>query len=131
MKLKLSRVHGTKNFTDGTLSIDGIFFCDTCEDQERDSKIAGKTAIPLGTYKVIINQSVRFRKMMPLLLNVPNYEGVRIHSGNTAEDTEGCILVGMKFKYGFITKSRDTFAALMEVLNEAVAKQDPITIEIV
>lgn len=131
MKLLLTRKHGSKLYTDGTLSIDGKFFCDTVEDEERTVKVLGRTAIPLGTYKVIINQSVRFKKMMPLLLNVPNYEGVRIHSGNTAEDTEGCILVGMKFKFGFITKSRDTWAALMVVLNEAVANQDPITIEII
>ncbi len=131
MKLTLTRKHGTKLYTDGTLAIDGKFFCDVVEDQERDEKIAGKTAIPLGHYKVIINQSLRFKKMMPLLLDVPNYAGVRIHSGNSAEDTEGCILVGMKFKFGFITKSRDTFAALMEVLNEAVVKQEPITIDIV
>jgi len=130
MKLTLIRKHGSKLCTEGELHIDGKFFCDTMEDQERDVKIAGKTAIPKGKYKVIINQSVRFRKMMPLLINVPNYSGVRIHSGNTAEDTEGCILVGMKFKYGFISKSRETFKALMEVLNEAVVAQDPIIIEI-
>jgi hypothetical protein len=131
MKLTLTRAHGTKLYTAGTLSIDGKFFCDTIEDEERTTKVAGKTAIPLGTYKVIINQSIRFKRMMPLLLNVPNYAGIRIHSGNTSEDTEGCILVGMKSTYGFITKSRDTWSALMVNLNEAVARQDPITIEIV
>ena len=131
MKLTLQRKHGTKCYTDGTLSIDGVFFCDTVEDQERPVKIAGQTAIPVGTYKVIINQSARFKKMMPLLLNVQSFEGVRIHAGNTAKDTEGCILVGMKFKLGFITKSRNTFNALMVILNEAKAKQDPIILEII
>jgi hypothetical protein len=132
MKLKLTRQHTNEtNFTEGTLSIDGVFFCDTMEDKERPVKIAGKTAIPLGIYKVIINQSVRFKKMMPLLIDVPNFAGVRIHAGNTAEDTEGCILVGMSLRYGFIGKSRDTFNALMVILNEAKAKQDPIILEIV
>lgn len=126
MKLLLERKHDTKDWTEGKLFIDGVYFCDTLEDQERPVKIKAQTAIASGHYKVILSMSNRFKKVMPLLLNVPNFEGVRIHSGNTKEDTEGCILVGKKIKDGFVGKSRDTFNLLMKKL----AKQEVITIEI-
>lgn len=126
MKLDLVRKQGTTGYTEGKLYIDGVYFCDTIEDEERTVKIQDKTAIPKGHYKVIINQSTRFKKLMPLLLNVPNYTGVRIHSGNTSEDTEGCILVGKKLKDGFVTKSRDTFKLLMK----KISNQEVLTIEI-
>lgn len=126
MIITLIRKVGTKGFTEGKLYLDGVYFCDTIEDEERAKKIQDKTAIPKGKYSVIINMSNRFKKLMPLLLNVPNYTGVRIHSGNTSEDTEGCILVGKKLKDGFVTKSRDTFKLLMNKLEG----QKDITIEI-
>ena len=126
MIITLIRKVGTKGFTEGKLYLDGVYFCDTIEDEERVKKIQDKTAIPKGKYSVIINMSNRFKKLMPLLLNVPNYTGVRIHSGNTSEDTEGCILVGKKLKDGFVTKSRDTFKLLMKKLEG----QKDITIEI-
>ena len=126
MIITLIRKVGTKGFTEGKLYLDGVYFCDTIEDEERAKKIQDKTAIPKGKYSVIINMSNRFKKLMPLLLNVPNYTGVRIHSGNTSEDTEGCILVGKKLKDGFVTKSRDTFKLLMKKLEG----QQQITIEI-
>lgn len=127
MKLTLKREHGTKDYTHGKLYIESVYFCDTIEDQERDVKVQNETAIPLGTYKVIINMSNRFKKLMPLLLNVPNFTGVRIHSGNTKEDTEGCILVGKKLKDGFVGSSRATFKELMSRLQGV----KDITIEIV
>lgn len=126
MKLTLERKHGTKDWTEGKLFIDGVYFCDTLEDQERAVKIPSQTAISCGHFKVILTMSTRFKKVMPLLLNVPNFEGVRIHSGNTKEDTEGCILVGKKIKDGFVGKSRDTFNLLMKKL----ANQEVITIDI-
>lgn len=126
MIITLIRKVGTKGFTEGKLYLDGVYFCDTIEDEERAKKVQNKTAIPKGKYSVIINMSNRFKKLMPLLLNVPNYTGVRIHSGNTSEDTEGCILVGKKIKDGFVTKSRDTFKLLMKKLEG----QKDITIEI-
>lgn len=113
MKLTLKREHGTKDFTHGKLYINDIYFCDTLEDQERDIKIKNQTAIPCGLYKIILNMSQRFKREMPLLLNVPNFSGIRIHSGNTKEDTEGCILVGKKLKDGFVGQSRITFNNLM------------------
>lgn len=127
MKLKLVREHGTKDYTHGKLYIEGIYFCDTIEDEERVVKMQDKTAIPLGTYKIIINMSNRFKKLMPLLLNVPNFSGIRIHSGNTKDDTEGCILVGKKLRDGFVGNSRATFKVLMSRLQGV----KDITIEII
>lgn len=96
MKLFLLRTGGTEGFTAGRLFIDGVFECFTLEDQLRDVKIKGETAIPAGTYRVIINMSSRFKKLMLLLLGVLHFSGIRIHAGETAADTSGCILVGCK-----------------------------------
>ena len=131
MKITVIRTHGTKGFTHGQLHIDGVYFCDTMEDQERDIKIDGETAIPCGQYKVIINMSARFNRLMPLLLNVPNYTGVRIHSGNTSANTDGCLLVGKPYKNDFITASKETFAALFKTMNDAIADKQEITLEVI
>lgn len=112
MKIQIKRLHKTENSTIGEMTIDGKFECYTLEDKERDVKIKCETAIPKGTYKVIINQSNRFKKLMPLLLNVPNFEGVRIHPGNSNHDTEGCILVGQSRSVDYITKSRKAYEIL-------------------
>lgn len=106
MKITIKRLHKTENSTIGEMSIDGKFECYTLEDVERDTKVFGKTAIPKGIYEVTMTMSNRFKKMMPLLLNVPNYTGVRIHSGNKAEDTEGCILLGQTRSIDLISGSR-------------------------
>jgi len=89
----------------------------------RDVKIKAITAIPYGKYEVIINFSNRFQKYMPLLLNVPNYEGVRIHAGNTKHDTEGCILVGSSKSLNFIGGSRVTFASLFTRMKKLEKKE--------
>jgi hypothetical protein len=105
MKITLKRVALRDTYTIGKLYIDGSYFCDTIEDKVRDLnkdgvfdngevKIKGKTAIPYGTYEVVWSYSPRFGKFTPRLLNVNSFDGVLIHSGNTAEDTEGCIIVG-------------------------------------
>jgi hypothetical protein len=94
------------------MTVDGKWECYTLEDKEREIKIKSETAIPKGTYKVIINQSNRFKKLLPLLLNVPNFEGVRIHPGNSNHDTEGCILVGRTRSKDFIGQSRKAFESL-------------------
>jgi hypothetical protein len=119
MKITVKRIHKTDISTTGELYIDGVFECYTLEDVEREVKIKCETAIPKGTYKVIINQSNRFKKLMPLLLNVPNFEGVRIHSGNTNHDTEGCILVGQTRSKNFIGQSRKAFDKLFKKMQEA------------
>ncbi len=116
MNLRLKRTHGTKDYTHGQLFIDDVYFCDTLEDQERETKVFGETAIPCGTYKVIMTMSNRFKKLMPLLVNVPNFSGIRIHNGNTKDHTEGCVLVGKKVKDGFVGESKVTFKKLMGIL---------------
>ena len=113
--------------TFGKLYLNGKFQCFTLEDTVRNEKIPAKTAIPKGTYKVIINKSQRFKKLMPLLLNVSLFEGIRIHSGNTENDTEGCILVGNSRGHNGLSMSRVAFDALMVELRKY--KEIEITIE--
>ena len=126
MKIQIKRLHKTENSTIGEMTIDGKWECYTLEDVERDVKIKSETAIPKGTYKVIINQSNRFKKLLPLLLNVSNFEGVRIHPGNTNHDTEGCILVGRTKSKDFIGQSRKAFESLFAKMK--LAKEITLTI---
>lgn len=113
MELTLTRTEKTKDYTMGRLEIDGEHFCDTLESTWRDlgpgrpgHKIAGRTAIPDGRYPVAVTWSSKFKKWLPLLLHVPQFEGIRIHAGNTPDDTEGCILVGLRVKPGKVLDSR-------------------------
>ena len=119
MELLLKRLYRTENSTIGELTIDGQFECFTLEDKERDVKIKGETAIPRGAYPIIINKSNRFKRLLPLLLDVKNFEGVRIHSGNTNHDTEGCILVGQTRNKDFIGQSRKAFDKLFKKMQRA------------
>jgi Family of unknown function (DUF5675) len=97
MKITVVRTEYTDQSTAGVMLVDGDYFGVTLEDCLREGeKINGKTCIPSGRYKVEMSFSNRFQKMLPILLSVPNFEGVRIHGGNTADDTLGCILVGSK-----------------------------------
>jgi hypothetical protein len=130
MKLKLIRDTFTDESTIGKLYINDVFHCYTLEDKVRDTKIKNITAISCGTYEVIINYSNRFKQQMPLLLNVPNFEGVRIHSGNYSTDTEGCILVGDSKKVNMIGNSRKQFLKLMTELRKA-NKNEKIFITII
>ena len=128
MELKLIRNKTNKEYTEGKLYINGVYFCDTLEDKDRGLlqtmsvdtiktiKVYKETCIPYGRYKVILSMSKRFGKVMPELLSVKGFVGVRMHSGNTIYDTEGCILVGTKSSDGIITNSRKTFNALMSIL---------------
>ena len=129
MELQIKRTDFSEESTIGELSVNGVFECYTLEDKVRPVKIAGKTAIPSGRYEVIINFSQRFQKPLPLLLNVPNYEGVRIHSGNTAANTEGCILVGETKTDNFVGESRWAFNRLFEKMKVA-AETEKIFLEI-
>jgi hypothetical protein len=120
-----------KDYTAGSLFIDNIFECYTLEDTVRNVKIAGETAIPYGAYEVIITYSNRFKKSLPLLLNVPNFEGVRIHAGNTVENTEGCILVGLdNGSDGFLGDSRSAMARIMPIIEDAIKSGENVMLEI-
>ena len=117
MEITLKRTTLNPKYTLGEMFIDGAFFCYTVEDVVRSgSKVKGETAIAYGRYKVIVNRSNRFKKLMPLLIDVPQFEGIRIHSGNTAEDSEGCIIVGMAQTQNGVGMSRIAFTKLMEKL---------------
>jgi len=126
MELLLKRTTKTKLSTIGELYVNGVFQCYTLEDIERNVKIKGVTAIPKGSYKVIVTMSNRFKKPLPLLLDVPNFSGVRIHSGNKSEDTEGCILVGETKQTDFIGGSRIAFKSLFDKINKAVLSEEII-----
>jgi hypothetical protein len=119
MKLHLYRKEFTDQSTIGELWIERSFFCYTLEDAVRDIKIAGETAIPAGSYQVIMSYSPRFKTVLPLLCGVPDFEGVRIHAGNTAKHTEGCILVGHTKAENFIGQSKKAFSDLMQILKAA------------
>lgn len=129
MDLNVKRLEFSEESTVGELSINGKFECYTLEDKVRPVKIAGKTAIPAGRYEVIINFSQRFQRQLPLLLKVPDFEGVRIHPGNTAANTEGCILVGETKDKNLVGHSRLAFDRLFEKL-KAASPTEKIFIEI-
>ena len=130
MRITLIRIANKPTYTIGKLYIDGVYFCDTLEDVDRgldDSmtekeikakKIKGQTAIPTGIYTVKITYSPKYKKLMPLVDNVKGYSGIRIHSGNTHKDTEGCLLVGKNKEVGKVLESRKTFNALYKILTE-------------
>jgi hypothetical protein len=132
MKLKLNRKWFTEKSTCGILYVNDKFFCYTLEDVVRPAgeKVNGKTAIPWGTYQVVVTFSNHFQKPLPLLINVPNFVGVRIHAGNNSEATEGCVLVGMTHSSNWLGSSRAAMDNLMAKLDEAYDKGEDISIEI-
>jgi hypothetical protein len=131
MKLTLNRKWFTDKSTIGELFINDVWEAFTLEDPVREGlKIPGMTAIPAGTYEVIINMSKRFKKEMPLLVGVPNFSGIRIHSGNKAEDTLGCILVGQSRDIDWIGRSKAAYQMLFEKIQFAIAGGEHITITI-
>lgn len=118
MELKLIRETFTEDSTIGKLFVDGVFFCYTLEDKVREKKIKSITAIAKGRYEVVISFSNRFQQLMPLLLNVPEFEGVRIHWGNYSKDTDGCILLGNTKGVNMIGNSKATYAKFMKMLKK-------------
>lgn len=131
MHIELKRLHFTEKSTIGELYINGTYECFTLEDRVRKPgvKVPKKTCIPFGLYKLILNFSNRFGCEMPLLLAVLNFLGIRIHSGNTADNTEGCILVGETMTTDNIGDSRKAFKKLMPKLRQAL-KREEVWIEI-
>lgn len=152
MELELKRIAKRDTYTIGRLSIDGERFCDTIEDKDRGlrqdlplsvnkaRKRAGETAIPTGRYQVTLG--VKSKKYsakkqyafcngyVPRLLNVPAFDGILIHIGNTAQDSEGCILVGRNTKVGMVTHSTVTFWELYSRLQDAAKQGEKIFITI-
>lgn len=134
MNLRVERLWKKAAYTVGRLYVDGKFYCNTLEDVVRDldkeSKVPGKTAIPAGKYKVIYNWSSKFGRNLPRLLNVPHFDGILIHPGNTADDSAGCILVGKNTEVGRLTQSRYTSDCLNMLIENAQRNGEEITIEI-
>lgn len=131
MNIQLKRIAKKETYTIGKLYLDGVYFCDTIEDKDRGlnqtmsindikkKKVYGETAIPTGTYKLVIDYSNRFKKNMAHILNVPGYEGIRIHTGNSAKDSLGCIIVGKNKVVGKVVESRNTYNQLFPILQKA------------
>lgn len=116
MNLYLQREPSTEKATLGKLSLGEHFFCWTLEDVVREEKIYGKTAIPAGAYTLAVTPSNRFKKWMLELASVLHFSGIRIHSGNTAVDTDGCILVGAERGVDCVLQSRVAYANLFNQL---------------
>lgn len=142
MQLKLERKYFKKGYTIGNLYINGKFFSNTLEDENRDLnkngkfddgefKINSETCIPFGTYKVVVSISPRFGRKLPRLLNVPSFDGILIHRGNEPKDTSGCILLGENKEPGKVLNSTKYELELVKILESALSKGEKITIEIV
>lgn len=154
MELTLRRIAKRPTYTIGRLYINGVKFCDTLEDRDRGLtqdmpledikkiKVPNKTAIPAGTYPITMNiisprlsRQIFYRQncdggRVPRLLNVPGYDGILMHVGNTAAHSSGCILVGENNKVGMVLNSKDTFLKLYKLLKQAALKGEKITITI-
>ena len=138
MRIELVRIAFKDTYTIGKLYVDGKYFSDVIEDKDRgldssmteseilEKKLKGQTAIPTGHYVINITYSPKYKRMMPLLLDVKGFSGIRIHSGNTAKDTEGCLIVGKNKKVGMVLESRDTYKRLFKMMEG----QEEITIDI-
>ncbi len=131
MEIILQRIAKRKSYTIGKLSIGGTYFCDTLEPTWRDYqhgayKVKGRSAIPEGRYAVVISYSPKLKQWLPILLGVPNFSGIRIHAGNTATDTEGCILVGKNKLVGQLVDSRIWLHRLKKKIVEAKDKDEAV-----
>ena len=147
MELILKRIAKRKTYTIGRLYIreqvmdeylpgyEDHYFCDTLEPTWRDYehgayKVKGRSAIPEGRYAVVISYSPRFKQWLPILLGVPKFEGIRIHAGNTAKDTEGCILVGQNREVGKVLDSRKWLYELKQKIVEAKDRGEAVWLTI-
>lgn len=143
MKLKLERLYLKDTYTIGKLYIDDKYFCDTVEDKVRDlnkdgdlndlgeTKVYGETAIPYGTYEVEVTYSPKFKRELPLIKNVPHFEGIRIHKGNYATNSSGCVITGENKIKGGVINSTPYEIKITSLIKEAQNKGEKITIEIV
>lgn len=142
MELLLERKYCKKEYTIGNLYINGVFYCNILEDTVRDFnkngildcgeiKIKGSTAIPYGKYDIIVTYSPKFKRELPILLNVPAFDGIRIHRGNTNKDTEGCLLPGENKERGKVINSTKYELDLTNKIKSELLKGKKVTIEIV
>lgn len=142
MELRVERLWLRENYTVGRLYVNNEFFSNTLEDKIIDKnkngifdngekKVYGESAISYGKYKVVYNYSPKFGRNLPRLLDVPHFEGILIHPGNTAKDSFGCILVGKNTSKGMLSESRYTSDKLNEIIDAAQKRGEEITIEIV
>lgn len=117
------KLHPAENVTLGRVYLDNVFFCQSCEDEDRfleggvTEKQDGRTAIPRGRYRLTTSFSQRFQRVLPLVLDVPGFTGVRIHGGNRAEDSHGCILVGKVRTATGIAQCADTVQRIIEQID--------------
>ena len=142
MELRLERKYRSSKYCIDKLYINGKYFSDALEDPDRgltDSmsleeikkiKVKGNTCIPYGTYNVTITYSPRFKKNLPLINNVNGFDGIRIHSGNTPQDTEGCLLLGFNRVKGQVVDSRVTVSKFITQMQQALNKGEKVTITI-
>jgi len=143
MKLRLERRYLGPLYTIGSLFIDGLYFCDTIEDKVRDfnkdgdlldpgeDKVYGETAIPYGKYDVELSMSPKFKRLLPMVLNVRHFTGIRIHRGNTARDSHGCILPGENKVKGKVINSTPYEKEIVKLMKEATKRGEPIDIQII
>lgn len=143
MEIRIDRKWRKSNYTISRLYVNGQFFgCNTIEDTDRGltqdmteteirkKKLYGKTAIPSGRYNVVMSMSAKFGKMLPEIQNVKGFSGVRIHSGNSAEDSLGCILPGVNDKVGWVSNSRLWTNKLIDQIRAALARGEKVTLTI-
>ena len=134
MMLELNRIAKKQLYTIGRLFVDGKYFCDTledrCRDLDKEEKVMNGTAIPEGIYEVIVNVSAKFRRKLPLLLDVPHFSGIRIHRGNMDKDTSGCILVGENKQQGRVINSTGYELKLTEMIEKAMLSGEKIVIQV-
>lgn len=142
MELLLERKWIKDKYTIGNLFVGGVFFCNILEDKVIDLnkngtfdcgefKIKGHSAIPYGTYEIDITYSPKFKRELPILLNVPHFEGIRIHRGNTPADTEGCLIPGENKEVGKVLNSTKYEVELTKLLKQVKLKKEKITIKII
>lgn len=140
MKILVERLWKKDKYTIGKVYVNGEFFSNSLEDKDRGLtsdmplekiqklKVKGETAIPTGTYEVDYTMSSRFKKMMPLVKNVKGFDGIRIHSGNTAKDTLGCLLLGKNTEVGKVTNSKAYCDKFYKLIEQAIKNKEKITI---
>ena len=142
MKVKVRRRYLGPEYTIGSLYIDERYICDTIEDKVRDfnkdgdlndpgeQKVYGRTAIPYGTYAMDLTMSPKFTRLLPLIMDVPHFTGIRIHRGNSAEDSAGCILPGENKIKGRVIHSTEYEVLIVKEMMKAIRYGRTISITI-